>query len=81
MWASLILDLGALAAIVACAKWHVFPSEVTAAAFFSVITGRVVAKASRGGGPPGSGGVASIGGVAAVATSLYSLLYHHKGGA
>lgn len=79
MWASLVLDLAALAAIVLLAKWHVFDATITTSALFVVLTGRVVAKAGRGsagGGIGGSGGgLSAIGGVLAFGSALYAILY------
>ena len=81
VWASLVLDLAALVVVAFLGKWHVLNSEVVAASLTVILTGRVVAKGTRGNGPPGSAGFTSLGGVVAVAGSLYGLLYRHHGGA
>ncbi|SRR5579885_3471830 len=81
VWASLILDLAALAAIVLLAKWKVVDSTITTSALFVVLTGRVVAKAGRGssGGPnAGGGGVSAIGGVLAFASAVYAIMYRGR---
>ena len=79
VWASLVLDVAALVVVALLGRWHVLSSEVVAASLTVILTGRVVAKGTRGSGPPGAGGFSSLGGVLAVAGSLYAILYRHGG--
>jgi len=73
----LIFDLAALATICFMAKWHVLPSEFTAGALLTVITGSVAAKARGSGNTAPGAQLGAMGAVVAVGSAAVGLL---KGG-